>query len=153
MNTQEFCLEHRSCRTHECPKSDHNSRKVVVCEVCSMSIETTGRDGEDEKAVLKRHEKSGTCDPKKKNKPTCPVRRCKEVLTFSNSSTCKSCQLKVCLKHRFPADHSCKQAQARNGQWNDKFLAALASTNGRDCAKAGRGSGSPPTTTSSIKAY
>ncbi len=75
-------MEHRSYRTHECPKSYHNRRKVVVCEICSTSIETTGRDGEDEKAILEKHEKSGICDPKKKKKPTCPVSRCKEILTF-----------------------------------------------------------------------
>ncbi|XP_062151308.1 zinc finger AN1 domain-containing stress-associated protein 12 [Alnus glutinosa] len=148
-----FCSEHRSYRTHECPKSDHNSRKVVVCEACSMSIEVTGRDGEGEKKMLERHERSGNCDPKKKKKPTCPVGRCKEILTFSNTSTCKTCQLKVCLKHRFPADHACRQAQACKGSWNDKFLAALASRNGRDCSKNGRGSASPSSTSSSVKAY
>ncbi|XP_050271369.1 zinc finger AN1 domain-containing stress-associated protein 12 [Quercus robur] len=155
-----FCVEHRSYKAHECPKSDHNSRKVVVCETCSMSIETTGRDGEDEKAMLEKHEKSGNCDPKKKKKPTCPVRRCKEILTFSNTSTCKTCQLNVCLKHRFPADHVCKKAAAAatvvkgNGRWNDRFLAAMASRNGKDCgSKSGHGSASTPSTPSSVKAY
>ncbi|KAJ7943387.1 Zinc finger AN1 domain-containing stress-associated protein [Quillaja saponaria] len=73
-----------------------------------MSIETTGHHGKDEKDVIERHDKSGDSDQKKK-KPTCPVRRCKEVLTFSNTSRCKTCQLNVCLKHRFPADHACKR--------------------------------------------
>ncbi|XP_041006203.1 zinc finger AN1 domain-containing stress-associated protein 12 isoform X1 [Juglans microcarpa x Juglans regia] len=149
-----FCLDHRSYKKHECPKSDHNSRKVVVCENCSMSIETTGQDGEDEKVMLERHEKSGSCDPKKKNKPTCPVRRCKEILTFSNTNTCKICQVKVCLKHRFPVDHACKQARASSGPWNGKFLAALASRNAGDCARTGRGSPSSSSSTpSSVKAY
>ncbi|KAK9990852.1 hypothetical protein SO802_025837 [Lithocarpus litseifolius] len=51
--------------------------------------------------MLEKHEKSGNCDPKKKKKPTCPVRQCKEILPFSNIGTCKTCQLKVRLKHRF----------------------------------------------------
>ncbi|KAF7819633.1 Zinc finger AN1 domain-containing stress-associated protein 12 [Senna tora] len=155
-----FCLDHRSSKSHDCPKSDHKSRKVVVCETCSMSIETTGRDGEDEKAILERHDKSGDCDPKKKKKPTCPVRRCKEVLTFSNTSTCKTCQLKVCLKHRFPADHACQkvssssssQVKAVNGRWNDSFLAALASRNKQDCAKGSKSPRPPSSSTPSIKA-
>lgn len=153
-------MEHRSYKTHECPKSDHNSRKVVVCETCSMSIETTGRDGEVVKAMLEKHEKSGNCDPKKKKKPTCPVRRCKEILTFSNTSTCKTCQLKVCLKHRFPADHVCKKAAVEatvvegKGRWSDRFLAAMTSRNGKDCgSKSGHGSASIPSTPSSVKAY
>ncbi|THU58029.1 hypothetical protein C4D60_Mb03t09820 [Musa balbisiana] len=101
-----FCLEHRSYAAHVCPKADHNSRFVVVCEACSMSMEK--RPGEEEKAALERHEKSGSCNPSKKKKPRCPVKRCKEVLTFSNNSTCKVCNQSVCLKHRFPSDHACK---------------------------------------------
>ncbi|KAL6994302.1 Zinc finger AN1 domain-containing stress-associated protein 12 [Sarracenia purpurea var. burkii] len=150
-----FCLEHRSYKSHDCPKSDRDSRKVVVCEICSSAIETTGRDGEEETAILERHEKSGDCDPKKKKKkPRCPVRRCREVLTFSNTSTCKSCQVKVCLKHRFPGDHACERNSSANlgrtGRGLDsKFLIALASrnanSNANDCAKEGRrGSASPP---------
>ncbi|RWV92790.1 hypothetical protein GW17_00044801, partial [Ensete ventricosum] len=101
-----FCLEHRSYAAHGCPKADQNSRFVVVCEACSVSIEK--RAGEEEAAALERHEKSGSCDPSKKQKPRCPVKRCKEVLTFSNNSTCKVCNQSVCLKHRFPSDHFCK---------------------------------------------
>ncbi|KAG5081981.1 hypothetical protein JHK84_052019 [Glycine max] len=128
MQCQVFCLEHRSYKSHSCPKSDHNSRKVVVCEACSMSIETTGNVGQDKEAILQKHLKSGICDPTKKKKPTCPVKRCKEVLTFSNTSTCKTCHIKVCLKHRFPADHACSRgasASVANGLWNNRFLAAF----------------------------
>ncbi|XVF16486.1 hypothetical protein REPUB_Repub10bG0035300 [Reevesia pubescens] len=151
-----FCLEHRSYKSHECPKSDHKSRKVIVCEICSTSIEITGKEEEEEKIILEKHEKSGNCDPRKKKKPTCPVRRCKESLTFSNRTVCKTCQLEVCLKHRFPTDHACKQAAttpptlAAKGGRNEKFLAAFASRNGKDCAKSGRRL-SP--TTPSVKAY
>ncbi|OMO68850.1 Zinc finger, AN1-type [Corchorus capsularis] len=153
-----FCLEHRSYKSHECPKSDHKSRKVIVCEICSTSIEITGKE-EEEKKVLERHEKSGDCDPRKKKKPTCPVRRCKETLTFSNTSVCKTCQLKVCLKHRFPADHACSQqkasaapAAAAKGAWNARFLSAFPSRNGKDCSNNERRPSSS-TTSPSVKAY
>ncbi|KAL3833208.1 hypothetical protein ACJIZ3_007944 [Penstemon smallii] len=129
-----YCLDHRSYKSHDCPNSDIGSRKVVVCEICSTAIETTGYVGEDEKNLLERHEKSGDCDPKKKKKEKCPVRRCKEVLTFSNTATCKSCRIKVCLKHRFPLDHVCLQLRSASANDN-KFLAALASRNGKDCGK------------------
>ncbi|KAL5582472.1 hypothetical protein UlMin_014914 [Ulmus minor] len=155
-----FCLEHRSYKSHECPKSDHKSRKVLVCNICSTSIETTGQD---EKLLLEKHEKSGNCDPKNKKKPKCPVRRCKEVLTFSNTSTCKTCEIKVCLKHRFPAEHACsKHSSAKpsleavsgsGGRWNERFLAAFASRKGKDCAKtSSSGSASPRTNNPSVKA-
>ncbi|GAA0187313.1 RNA metabolism protein [Lithospermum erythrorhizon] len=151
-----FCLEHRSYKSHECPKSDNHSRKVVVCEICSTAIETTGED--NEKAILEKHEKSGNCDPTKKKKPTCPVKRCKEVLTFSNTSVCKHCNVKVCLKHRFPGDHACSNetlsvlmpAKVR-GEAN-KFMAALASRNAKDCGKKNSREATSPPTTPSIKA-
>ncbi|KAI9082551.1 hypothetical protein K1719_035420 [Acacia pycnantha] len=153
---QIFCLEHRSYRSHNCPNSDHKSRKVVVCEVCSMAIETTGLVGEEGKAVLERHESSGDCDPKKKKKPTCPVKRCKAILTFSNTSTCKTCDLKVCLKHRFPADHACDRAAAAkavkkpfNLELNYPPPTALSLRYGKECAKS---PASRPAATRSVKA-
>ena len=154
---QVFCLEHRTYKSHECPKPEPNSRKVVVCETCSTSIETTGRDEKEEKAMLERHEKSGDCDPSKKKKPICPVRRCKEVLTFSNTSTCKTCQLNFCLKHRFPIEHACKQrlpssTTGAKERWSDKFLAALGARIGNDCAKNGGRTVSPPGTSHPVKA-
>ncbi|XP_050221241.1 zinc finger AN1 domain-containing stress-associated protein 12 [Mercurialis annua] len=144
-----FCLDHRSYKSHDCPVPDLNSRKVIVCEICSTSIETTGRDENDEKAILEKHVGSGDCDAKKKKKATCCVRRCKEVLTFSNTCVCKTCSLKVCLKHRFPADHECGKgssaaAAAAGRRSNDKFLAALASRNGKDCATNVKPSSSKP---------
>ncbi|CAK7322754.1 unnamed protein product [Dovyalis caffra] len=154
-----FCLEHRSYKSHDCPKPYQKSRKVVVCEICSASIETTGRDEDDERVILEKHEKSADCDPKKKKKPTCGVKRCKEILSFSNTCTCKTCHLKVCLKHRFPADHVCKKSSSSalplmsEGRSNNKFLIALGLRNGKDCANNGRSSNSPPSRTPSVKAY
>nr|GMD00204.1 zinc finger AN1 and C2H2 domain-containing stress-associated protein 16-like [Ipomoea batatas] len=43
--------------------------------------------------------------PQKKRK--CPVPRCKEVLTFSNTIKCRDCEVDHCLKHRFGPDHNC----------------------------------------------
>ncbi|KAK1432821.1 hypothetical protein QVD17_09722 [Tagetes erecta] len=156
-----FCLQHRSYKSHDCSNPDHNSRKVVVCEACSMSIEVprNTKGGEDEmNLILTKHLKSGDCDPRKKKKPTCGVRRCKEILTFSNTSACKSCQIKFCLKHRFQSDHECKSnhtraaaAAARVGGGVRPFLVALASRNGQDCTKKGSGTGSKAST--SVKAY
>ncbi|OWM71585.1 zinc finger AN1 domain-containing stress-associated protein 12 [Punica granatum] len=148
---KDFCLEHRSYMDHECPKPDRTSRKVIVCETCSASNETTGQDEEDERVMMEKHVKSGSCDPSKKEKLKCPIKRCREVLTYSNTSTCKTCQVKVCLKHRFPADHNCQRrptaassSSGSAGQWNEKFLAALGLRNGKDCSKDSRGSAASP---------
>ncbi|XP_023743591.2 zinc finger AN1 domain-containing stress-associated protein 12 [Lactuca sativa] len=159
-----FCVEHRSYKSHECSNSDHNSRKVLVCETCSMSMEIplNRKGGEDENVlILEKHRKSGDCDAKKKKKPTCGVRRCKEILTFSNTSACKSCDVKFCLKHRFQSDHACKShnsptvaAAAGGGGGARPFLVALASRMGKDCTKKTGGSSSSASTPStSVKAY
>ncbi|GJN34091.1 hypothetical protein PR202_gb22730 [Eleusine coracana subsp. coracana] len=98
-----FCAEHRTYKAHGCA---NEGRTVVVCEACGAAIERIpGQD--DEQAVLAAHARSRQCDPARKHKPRCPVRRCKETLTFSNTSQCKRCGQKVCLKHRFAADHDC----------------------------------------------
>ncbi|KAJ0754482.1 putative transcription regulator A20-like family [Helianthus annuus] len=155
-----FCVEHRSYKSHDCTNSDHNSRKVLVCETCSMSIEIprNSKGGEAEmNLLLKQHQKSNDCDPKKKKKPTCGARRCKEILTFSNTSSCKSCHIKFCLKHRFQSDHACNgnrmpavAAVARAGGGVRPFFVALASRNGQDCTKKNTGSELAST---SVKAY
>ncbi|CAN8266084.1 unnamed protein product [Cochlearia groenlandica] len=138
-----FCLDHRSYKSHDCPKSDHGSRTVSICETCSVAIETTGLDLKGIKSLLERHETSGDCDPKKKKKPTCPVKRCREILSFANNVTCKDCNVKFCLKHRFPSDHVCdhkkkkKNVGASSKTWNEKFMEALSLRKEKDC---GRGS-------------
>lgn len=143
-------MEHRSAKSHDCPKPDAGSRKVVVCEACSAAVETTGCDGDDEKRIMERHEKSGDCDPTKKKKPKCPVPRCKEVLTFSNTAACKSCRVKTCLKHRFPVDHACRQLKPPSSTASsNKFLVALAARTAKDCGKNIAASSSQP----SVKAY
>ncbi|WCJ20904.1 zinc finger (AN1-like) family protein [Euphorbia peplus] len=126
-----FCLEHRMYKSHNCPKAEQDSRKVMICEICSVSMETTGCNGDEEKLIMEKHVKSADCDPKKKKKPKCGVRRCKETLTFSNSSTCKTCHMKVCLNHRFPADHGCNTVSSAT----DNFLRAFAARNANDCSR------------------
>ncbi|KAG8056637.1 hypothetical protein GUJ93_ZPchr0002g26607 [Zizania palustris] len=101
-----FCAEHRKYEGHGCARAAGQGRTVVVCEACGDAIERRAGDGSDA-AVLEAHARSQRCDPAKKRKPRCPVRRCKETLTFSNTCVCRGCDQKVCLRHRFPADHSC----------------------------------------------
>ncbi|WVZ22256.1 hypothetical protein V8G54_000800 [Vigna mungo] len=54
-----FCLEHKSFKSHACKNSNHNNRKVVVCETCSMSIETTYYVEQEEETILEKHLKLG----------------------------------------------------------------------------------------------
>lgn len=116
-------MEHRSYVEHACSNADDKSRVVVVCKICSLVIEKKRADEEEEK-ILEDHVRLGNCDVTKKViKPRCPVKSCKEILTFSITYECKTCRQKVCFKHRFPTDHMC--ATAAIGE--SKFLLALAS--------------------------
>lgn len=100
-----FCAEHRTYRDHGCARAADQGRTVVVCEACGDAIER--KAGETDGDILEAHARSRRCDPARKRKPRCPVRRCNQTLTFSNTSDCKGCGQKVCLKHRFPAAHEC----------------------------------------------
>ncbi|KAH0852277.1 hypothetical protein HID58_007322, partial [Brassica napus] len=76
-------------KSHDCPKSYHGSITVSICEECSVAIETTGSDKQGIKSLHVEHERTGDCDPRKRKKPVCPVKRCSESLTFANNLTCK----------------------------------------------------------------
>ena len=39
---QTFCLEHRTCKAHECPKADVDDVMLIICPICSMKIRITG---------------------------------------------------------------------------------------------------------------
>ncbi|KAF6143263.1 hypothetical protein GIB67_039046 [Kingdonia uniflora] len=136
-----FCVEHRLTKSHSCSSPNHNSRQVHICNLCSSSIETTGTNKEEEiKLIIEKHENSPNCDPSKKKKSRCPVNRCKQILTFSNNSVCKKCRIKVCLLHRFPADHGCGSF-GKSGN----FLLAFAAKNEKDCGtREGSICNSPP---------
>lgn len=111
---------------------------MVVCEICSASVEREG-GGEDDVAALERHVRSGACDPARKRKPRCPVPRCREALTFSNTATCRACHVSVCLRHRFPSDHACAP----------RVPVTLPARNGIECGDRKARVRSPP----SVKAY
>ncbi|KAF3782417.1 Zinc finger AN1 domain-containing stress-associated protein 12 [Nymphaea thermarum] len=144
-----FCLEHRTYGSHNCPKAERRSREVVICDVCSTSIEikeenkkTIGASGQNNgnqemevllKMVMEKHKASGRCDPRLKQKPRCPIKGCKEILTFSNAITCRTCEKKTCLKHRFPADHGCTSGKRVNVARSKLVMPSLFAKAGKEC--------------------
>ncbi|KAK9065769.1 hypothetical protein SSX86_015170 [Deinandra increscens subsp. villosa] len=105
---QVFCLEHRGYSTHQCPNANKNDLTVVVCPLCAKGVHLI--PGQDPNITWESHVNTD-CDPsnyeKVTNKKKCPVRGCKETLTFSNTIKCRDCTIDHCLKHRFGPDHSC----------------------------------------------
>ncbi|KAK3243447.1 hypothetical protein CYMTET_46896 [Cymbomonas tetramitiformis] len=118
-----YCLEHRKYSAHSCSKSGNKDCQVLVCPLCAKAVKLV--PGEDPNITFENHTRTG-CDQtnyrRVTEKPRCPVQGCKEKLTFSNCHTCKDCRVKVCLKHRFPTDHTCaKLTPPAKSQFLDSF--------------------------------
>ncbi|XAR69460.1 hypothetical protein NMG60_11001043 [Bertholletia excelsa] len=105
---QVFCLEHRSYIQHQCPKANNKDVTVVICPLCAKGVRLIA--GEDPNISWESHVNI-ECDPSNygtaTKKKKCPVRGCREVLTFSNKIKCRDCTVEHCLKHRFGPDHNC----------------------------------------------
>lgn len=61
---------------------------MIVCPLCDTSIPWA--PGADEQLLFEQHMTSGNCIPKPAQKPRCPVKGCREKLTFSKlDSVCQ----------------------------------------------------------------
>ncbi|KAH6818784.1 zinc finger type [Perilla frutescens var. frutescens] len=105
---QVFCLDHRSYSRHQCPKASKHDVTVVICPLCAKGVRLIPE--EDPNITWESHVNID-CDPSNYEQATkkrkCPVPRCKEMLTFSNTIKCRDCNMDHCLKHRFGPDHNC----------------------------------------------
>jgi Zn-finger nucleic acid-binding protein len=108
MIVQVFCLQHRSYTSHKCPVANNKDVTVVICPLCAKGVRLN--PNEDANITWEAHVNTD-CDPSNYQRATkkkkCPVPRCKEALTFSNTIRCKDCSKEHCLKHRFGPDHLC----------------------------------------------
>ncbi|KAH7373426.1 hypothetical protein KP509_17G055100 [Ceratopteris richardii] len=144
---QTFCLEHRSYSAHNCTKEGLKDSRVIICPICASSVRTVF--GENIDLTLEKHMQVN-CDPNNYDrimkKPKCPVKRCREVMTTTNTYMCKTCKLKVCLKHRFPADHLCmsgvKTREASLETLSQNFMKILSQRRGTECASSSTQAGS-----------
>ncbi|KAF8102141.1 hypothetical protein N665_0201s0424 [Sinapis alba] len=119
--TQVFCLDHRSYMKHNCPKGNRGDVTVVICPLCCKGVRLN--PDEDPNITWEKHV-NRDCDPSsyeetvKKKKKKCPVTRCRELLTFSNTIRCRDCSVEHCLKHRFGADHGCAGPKKPESRWS-----------------------------------
>ncbi|KAH1123052.1 hypothetical protein J1N35_006212 [Gossypium stocksii] len=140
-----YCLEHRSYIKHQCSNAGNNDVTVVICPLCAKGVRLI--PNEDPNISWETHVNT-ECDPSNYDKVTkkkkCPVRRCKEVLTFSNTIKCKDCSVDHCLKHRFGLDHNCpgpkKPATTSSSFWATSLLNVASSfRENRQVARDGAG--------------
>ncbi|GFP92233.1 zinc finger an1 and c2h2 domain-containing stress-associated protein 13 [Phtheirospermum japonicum] len=105
---QVFCLDHRSYSRHKCPKANKHDVTVVICPLCAKGVRLIPE--EDPNITWESHVNI-ECDPSNYEQATkkrkCPMPRCREMLTFSNTIKCRECSIDHCLKHRFGPDHNC----------------------------------------------
>ncbi|KAF3494774.1 hypothetical protein DY000_02056510 [Brassica cretica] len=128
--TQVFCLDHRSYNNHNCPKGNRGDVTVVICPLCAKAVRLN--PDEDPNITWEKHVNTD-CDPSsyeetvEKKMKKCPVPRCRELLTFSNTIRCRDCSVEHCLKHRFGPDHGCAGPKKPESRWSSLLASAEAS--------------------------
>ncbi|KAG7628858.1 Zinc finger AN1 and C2H2 domain-containing stress-associated protein 13 [Arabidopsis thaliana] len=139
---QVFCLDHRSYMKHDCPKGNRGDVTVVICPLCAKGVRLN--PDEDPNITWEKHVNTD-CDPsnyeKAVKKKKCPVPRCRELLTFSNTIKCRDCSIDHCLKHRFGPDHSCSGPKNPESSFSS-FMGFLSTTNTKEAPASSSSSSS-----------
>eukprot|EP00347_Sterkiella_histriomuscorum_P014014 403362491 len=115
-----YCTDHSRPDDHQCHlPADFESIYVIICPICEIRIKIKAID--DPNVAWAAHSSSGDCKPKA-NGQAQPVKKCMATKCYTklndiNSITCTNCQKQVCLSHRYPDDHQCKNTNiVRNQQ-------------------------------------
>jgi predicted nucleic acid binding AN1-type Zn finger protein len=106
-----FCISHRCYKSHNCKKVPKGIQ-VITCPLCGTGIDILNESQAD--YLWNMHYNSGKC-----NKPSlalkCANITCKVKLNYCNSFKCTHCDSYVCLQHRFPDQHKCREIGAKSG--------------------------------------
>ncbi|CAD8176515.1 unnamed protein product [Paramecium octaurelia] len=111
--SDEFCQDHRTPETHECPKLSIK-KSVILCPICKKGLVYTS--DQNENMIWEEHFQKD-CTQQPKEKKVCPI--CKDKITDLTCIKCKDCGMEVCLKHRYREDHKCptlKQIESQENQ-------------------------------------
>ena len=100
-----FCTNHRSFTDHNCSRVMDLDIISIECPKCNKSLKMYRKDNEG--LILKKHDETCTIKCEKIEK-VCDRIGCKTKLIFSNTYTCKKCNLDVCISHRFEEEHFCE---------------------------------------------
>lgn len=119
--SKNLCLLHRSAVAHSCVSAGNIDVISIPCPICGKSIKMNRSD--DANAEWDRHfttsceqkpstsssSSSSTSLPLKCASPTCST-----ILGPSNQLKCNFCNRQVCISHRTPEAHKCKEYQRAN---------------------------------------
>lgn len=110
-----FCITHYPPASHSCSNIDAFDRRALICPICLQVVPYQNQASD---AAWEEHVTTpGNCRPelyekrKAEQQAThniCPVPSCKQKLTAVSRYECRKCKVTVCMKHRFPEDHSCR---------------------------------------------
>lgn len=129
-----FCRDHFRAEAHDCTEAGAADRRVLICPLCSKSVPLV--HGESAEDTFAWHERSECqpCAAAPASKNRCPVKGCREKLTFINKFECPKCKQQVCLAHRFEDAHACPAAQTAKASKNCGATASRSQT----CAAAAK---------------
>lgn len=108
-----LCLQHRSVLAHSCHAQDSRDMTSNDCPLCGKSFKFLR--SEDPNMAWQTHftsECSQSGGGSAETKTKCYNASCRNILGPSNTYQCKICHRKVCLSHRNPEDHQCKDGRA-----------------------------------------
>jgi len=115
---KKFCLAHKGYMAHSCGGGgrDHKDKYSVECPMCLKSVQFVKSENVD--AAWERHyftecthTQPAVAD--RGGAARCPA--CTKVLGASNTYTCPTCALVVCLSCRSPEAHKCAGVRAGGG--------------------------------------
>lgn len=119
-----LCLQHRSVLAHSCDAQGSRDMISNDCPLCGKSFKFLR--SEDPNAAWQTHftsECSQSGGGSSEVRLKCCSATCRNILGPSNTYQCKICHQKVCLTHRNPEDHQCKDGRSTA---LEKRLAAIA---------------------------
>ncbi|KAI8057051.1 hypothetical protein BDF22DRAFT_669173 [Syncephalis plumigaleata] len=110
-----YCLEHRTSEYHrDC--TGKLDRVVPTCPACSLPVPISPNEEADNavnrhlEETCKEMKHRNTSKSKSAKKQRCEAAGCQLVLgTIRPSSTCTRCTRVLCLSHRFPEQHQCRE--------------------------------------------
>ncbi|KAJ9051802.1 hypothetical protein DSO57_1024124 [Entomophthora muscae] len=143
---EEFCEDHYQPASHQCQSpSPIVDVKVPVCPLCQAPVPVAR--GQDPNIKINEHIARGCLNEASSSTPAnvCHAPNCKTKLSLVGQE-CNVCQLRYCLKHRFPDSHKCPgpppalpSVTQFTNKLKSKFSPAKASNQATSNSKKGKG--------------
>ena len=133
-----LCLLHRSNVAHSCVAAGNIDVISIPCPICGKSIKMNKNDDAN---LQWDHHFTTSCEQKSSSSATttqsplkCASPSCNTILGPSNQIKCNTCNRQVCISHRAPDSHKCKEYQRANMLQSHSRTNTKSSTTGTSTA-------------------